>query len=96
MKRVNCFMNTVVKEAMGIEHYWGQVEFAPGRGQIHLHIIALAKNRAYLDDFYRAKTFEEKTIVLEKYAKEHLDMTADVDIGNDGDKNLLIWAACGI
>jgi len=83
MKRANCFMKTVVKEAMGIEHYWGRVEFAPGRGQIHLHIIALAKDRAYLDDFYRAKTLGEKPIVLEKYAKEHLDMTADVNIGND-------------
>ena len=87
MKRANCFMKTVVKEAMGIEHYWGRVEFAPGRGQIHLHIIALAKDRAYLDDFYRAKTLGEKTIVLEKYAKEHLDMTADVNIGNDEDRN---------
>ena len=51
IKRANSFIQTVVKEAMGIEHYWGRVEFAPGQGQIHLHIIVLAKDRAYLDDF---------------------------------------------
>ncbi len=32
MKRAKSFMGTVVKKALGIEHYWGRVEFAPGRG----------------------------------------------------------------
>jgi hypothetical protein len=32
------------KKALQIEHYWGRVEFAPGRGAIHLHIVAIAKN----------------------------------------------------
>ena len=86
MKRAKSFMGTVVKEAMGIEHYWGRVEFAPGRGQIHLHIIVIAKDRAYLDDFYRAKTMQEKEAVLEKYAKDHLDLSADVNIGHDNDR----------
>ena len=55
MKWVECLMKTVVKEAMGIEHYWGRVGFSPGWVQIHLNIIALSNDRAYLDDFYRAK-----------------------------------------
>jgi hypothetical protein len=32
MKRAKSFMATVVKKALGIDHYWGRVEFAPGRG----------------------------------------------------------------
>ncbi len=44
MKRVNSFMKTVVKNALQIEHYWGCVEFAPGRGAIHLHFVAIAKD----------------------------------------------------
>jgi len=80
MKRAKCFMKTVVKEALGIQHYWGRVEFAPGRGQIHLHMLGIAEDRAYLDDFYHAKTLEDRTAVIEKYAKEHLDMTADINI----------------
>ena len=56
MKRARSFMNTVLKDALGIEHYWGRVEFAPVRGQIHLHMLGIAKDKAYLNDFYKAKT----------------------------------------
>jgi hypothetical protein len=52
IKRVNLFMKTVMKKALQIEHYWDCVEFAPGRGAIHLHVVAIAKDRAYLQDFF--------------------------------------------
>jgi hypothetical protein len=58
-------------------------EFAPGRGAIHLLIVAIARDMAYLQDFYHAKTVEDKAAVVNKYAREHLDMTADVKINND-------------
>ena len=83
MKRSKEFLNTVVKSALGIEHYWGRIEFAPGRGQIHLHLLAIAKDRAYLDEFYAAKSWEEKASVVDHYAKTRLDMTADVNIKDD-------------
>ncbi len=83
MRRAKTFMSTVVKTALGIEHYWVRVEFAPGRGAIHLHIGAIAKDMAYLQDFYHAKNAEDKAAVVNKYAQEHLDMTADVDINNN-------------
>jgi hypothetical protein len=79
-------MATVVKIALGIEHYWGYVEFAPGRGAIHIHIVAIAKDIAYLQDFYHAKTAENKAAVVDKHAREHLDMTADVNINNDKER----------
>jgi hypothetical protein len=82
-RRAKSFMSTVVKTALGIEHYWGRVKFAPGRGAIHLHIVAIAKDMAYLQDFYHATTAEDKASVVDKYAQEHLDMTADVNINND-------------
>jgi hypothetical protein len=50
-RRAKSFMSTVVKTALGIEHYWGWVEFAPGCGAIHLHIVTIAKDMAYLQDF---------------------------------------------
>jgi hypothetical protein len=83
MRRAKSFMSTVVKTALGIEHYWGRVEFAPGCGAIHLHIVAIAKDMAYLQDFYHATTAEDNASVVNKYAQEHLDMTADVDINDD-------------
>ncbi len=85
MKRADSFMNTVLKEALQIEHYWGRVEFAPGRGAIHLHIVAIANDRAYLQDFYRATTLEEKAKVLNDYAIKHLDMTADAKVVDNKD-----------
>ena len=68
MKRAKSYMATVVKKALGIEHYWGRVEFAPGWGAIHLHIIGIARDKAYLREFYQARTPEEKSDVLDKYA----------------------------
>ena len=59
------------------------VEFAPGHGAIHLHIVAIANDMAYLQDFFHAKTTEDKAAVVNKYAQEHLDMTADVYINDD-------------
>ncbi len=66
-------------------NYWGRVEFAPGRGAIHLHIVAIAKDRAYLQDFYRASTLEDKAEVLNSYAIKHLDMTADAKVSDNLD-----------
>jgi hypothetical protein len=83
MKRAKSFMGTVVKNALGIKHCWGRVEFAPGRGAIHLDIIGIARDKAYLRDLYRASTNEEKADGLDKYVRETLDMTADVYINDD-------------
>ncbi len=70
MKRVNLSMKTVMKNALQIELYWGCVEFAPGRGDIHLHVVAIAKDRAYLQDFFKASTLEEKAKVFNNHATE--------------------------
>ncbi len=61
------------------------MEFAPGRGAIHLHIVAIAKNKAYLQEFYNASSFHQKAEVLNNYAIDHLDMTADVKVNNNQD-----------
>ena len=76
----------MLSKALGIEHYWGRVEFAPGRGQIHLHMLGIAKNKAYLKDFYKAQSLEDKAAVVDKYAREKLDTTADANIKDD-DRN---------
>ena len=86
MKRAKSFMKEVMKGALGIDHYWGRVEFVPGRGQIHIHMLGIAKDRAYLDGFYKAKTMKEKAAVVDKYAREHLDMIADINIKDDNRK----------
>ncbi len=83
MKHDNSFMKTVMKKALQIEHYWGRVEFAPGRGAIHLHIVAIAKNKAYFQEFYNASSLHQKAEVLYNYAIDHLDLTADVKVNKN-------------
>jgi hypothetical protein len=78
-------MKTVMKNTLQIEHYWSRVEFAPGRGAIHLHVVVIAKDRAYLQDFFKASTLEEKAKVLNNYATKHLDMTADAKVSGNLD-----------
>lgn len=85
MRRAKDFMESVVKKALGIEHYWGRVEFAPGRGQIHLHLLAIAEDKAYLNEYYQAVTSADKAQVIADYAEQMLDMTADVDAIDDRD-----------
>ncbi len=83
MKRDRSFMSTVLKDALGIEHYWGRVKYAPGMDQIHLHMLGIAKDKAYLNDLYKAKIMEDKAIVVDKYARKKLDMVADIYIKDD-------------
>ena len=68
MKRSSSFLKTVAKKALSTEHYWGRIKFSPGRCQIHLHFIAIAKYRSYLDEFYRARTSEENAAIVDHYA----------------------------
>ena len=51
-----------------------------GRGQIHLHILGIAKNRAYLNDLYQANIELEKIEVLNQYVTKVLDMIADIEL----------------
>jgi hypothetical protein len=41
---------------------------------------------AYLQDFYQEKTADDTAAIVNKYAREHLDMTADVNIINDKER----------
>ena len=79
-------MGNFLNDALGIDHYWGRVEFAPGRGQIHLYMLGIAKDMAYLNYFNKAQTMEDKGVVANKYARETLDLYADVDVKDD-DRN---------
>jgi Helitron helicase-like domain at N-terminus len=48
-KRTEIWLKTVGREVFDIEYYWVRYEFAPGRGQIHAHLLAIPNNH----DIYR-------------------------------------------
>jgi hypothetical protein len=64
------------------------VEFGPGRGAIHLHIIVIARDKTYLRDFYLASTNKEKAGVLDKYSRKTITMTVNVNINDDQRRKL--------
>ena len=86
MKRTNEFMDGYTRDVFGIEYYWGRVKLVAGRGQIHLHILFIAKNKAYLYNFYRAEIEQEKNDVMEKYTTRMLDLTADTKVEENHNK----------
>ncbi len=59
------------------------MKLALSRDQIHLQMLGIAKDKECLNDFYKAKTMEDKAINVDKYAREKLDMVANINIKDD-------------
>ena len=83
IKRAKNFLENVLGPAFGIVHYWSRVEFAPGRGQIHLHILGISNDHAYLKEYHNAKTPEQKGNAVSSYMQRTFRYTADLKLYND-------------
>ena len=46
-------------------------------------MLGIRKNRAYLNNFYKATTLEDKDAVTDKYAREQLGMTAGINMKDE-------------
>ena len=74
-----------------IAHYWVRYEFAPGRGQIHAHLLAIPNDQSiYIqayDEGKKQKTHEtkqqKKVEIIGKWTKNKFGLTASVDDGFD-------------
>ena len=87
-KRVDIWINSVGRAIFGIEHWWGRFEFTPGRGQIHIHFIAIRKDQSILRLCYQDLKNKEKGKQmrdnrLAEWASSHFGLTAIVDDGFD-------------
>jgi hypothetical protein len=84
-KRVEIWLETVGKHNLGIKHYWVRYEFAPGRGQIHAHLLAIPSDHSIYkichEHLKHEHGEERRAEALAKWAKEKMGMTASV---NDG------------
>ena len=83
LERSRTLMDTVLKDALGIKYYWGRVEFAPGRGQIHLHILSISNDHAYLKEYHKATTKEGKAAAVSNYMEDKFSYTANTFIANE-------------
>ncbi len=76
-ERVRIWLETIGAKVFHIKYYWLRFEFAPSRGQIHAHMLALHNNPNVMQQYYNYSHDKEKQEeFLYKYMKEELGMTA--------------------
>ena len=86
-ERVEIWLNTVGKDIFDIKHYWVRYEFAPGRGQIHAHLLAITGDQSIYTDC--SKILEdgngetERAERMAKWAERKFGLTASVAEGFD-------------
>jgi hypothetical protein len=86
--RVELWINTVGRIVFGIEHWWGRFEFTPGRGQIHIHLLATRKDQSILrlcfqDLKDKVNGKKNRDIRLAEWALQEFGLTASVEDGFD-------------
>jgi hypothetical protein len=80
-KRVEIWLEVVGKGILDIAHYWIRYEFAPGRGQIHAHLLAITNNKAILRLLHQEKQIsnENRDVRLAEWASKTMGLTASFD-----------------
>ena len=79
------WMNTIGKHIFGIKHHWLCYEFAPGRGQIHAHMLAITKHIEVLQHYHaigptdkEANDTQRQANYLSAWVQSTFQMTACV------------------
>ena len=86
--RFEAWMDLVGKDLYGIAHYYAKYEFAPGRGEVHVHLLAILKRSMF---FQMVNELEEESEDMTKkadylgtYAEQQFGMTAIHPDGETG------------
>src|SRR5689334_21532685 len=78
-ERVKIWLETIGVKVFHIKHYWLRYEFAPSRGQIHAHILAIHDNPKVMKPYYDCWNNKKKQEqFLHKYMTEELGLTAQL------------------
>ena len=76
-KRVEEWLDTVGKDVFGIKHYWARYEFAPSRGQIHVHMLCISSDQSMQEAMYELRHDEAKQAeVLAEWARRKIGLSA--------------------
>ena len=86
-KRVKLWLDTVGKDVFDIRHYWVRYEFAPGRGQIHAHLLAICPDNLIQklchEDLKQTNGKYRRDRRLAEWASKKFGLTASVKDGFD-------------
>jgi hypothetical protein len=78
-QRIQLWLDTVGKKVFGIKHYWLRFEFAPSRGQIHAHMLAIHEDPDVLQQYHRLRANKtEQALYLQEWAVRSFGMTASL------------------
>ena len=78
-QRIEIWMKTIGKHVFGIKHHWLRYEFAPGRGQIHAHMLAITDHQHIFKQAYLHRHNPNKQAeILSAWATNTFGMTASV------------------
>ena len=84
-KRIKNCLNTVGKTIFEISHHWTRFEFAPSRGQIHAHMLAVTGHNSLLQkaiDVY--KSIPKMEAFLADWMQKSSKMTSELpDLSED-------------
>jgi hypothetical protein len=79
--RIKNWLKTVGKHVFKIDHYWLRYEFAPSRGQIHVHMLAISKQHNELlqeiADVYG--NMANRAEILGKWMQESFGVTGSMN-----------------
>ena len=59
-ERVKIWLSTIGAKVFHIKYYWLRYEFAPSRGQIHAHMLAIHDNPEVMKPYYRDTTSKKE------------------------------------
>lgn len=81
--RTETWLDSVGKEIFGIKHYWVRYEFAPARGQIHAHLLAIPADHDIFElchhDLQQDNGEQLRANRLAEWAETTFGLTASVD-----------------
>ena len=87
-KRFEIWMNTVGKEVFKIKHHWAKFEFAPSRGQVHVHLLAICDFPEVQQIYFENKTKKLRALLLQKWMeKQFLFTSGDETLEANGKQN---------
>ena len=83
--RVKHWLDTVGKVVFDIKHHWIRYEFAPGRGQIHAHLLAITGDMTIMElchnDLKEENGKMKRDARLAEWAEKRFGLTATVEDG---------------
>lgn len=91
--RVKAWFETVGKSVFNIQHYWARYEFAPGRGQIHTHVLGISTDKK----LWELSCFGDgnlKSAELAEYAKKKYGLTANMKVTDSTEDDSIAALSC--